>query len=117
MKKISFILAPIMFFAALQSQAFLNCKVGDRGTAALASELYAQTVKLLEQGIIRKTDLTIANVFQLEAKLCSGAINKNDFCSGAMPLLLEINAETFRVSPQERRERISLLAEGRALCE
>jgi hypothetical protein len=116
MKKFGFILGPIMVLTALQSQAFLNCKNGDRATVAMAAEMYAHTIKLFEQGFINKVEVTRANIFQLEAKLCSGSISQNDFCAVAMPLLLEVNVETFRVSPQERRERISLLADGKAIC-
>jgi hypothetical protein len=116
MKKISLFLAPMLVLTALQSQAFLNCKVGDRATTTMAAEMYTHTVKLFEQGFINKIEVTRANIFQLEAKLCSGAISQNDFCTVAMPLLVEVNVEIFRVSPQERRERISLLAEGKAIC-
>ena len=115
MKKASFFIAAAVMFSAIQSQAFMNCKKGDIGTVNLASQHYQDSAALYKQGIFLKTDMLRANVFMLEAKLCSETISTTEFCGSVMPLLNELlSAE--RQSPEVRRERITLLAEAKSLC-
>jgi hypothetical protein len=115
MKKASFIVVATVMLSAIQSHAFMVCKKGDVGTVNLASQHYQDSATLYNQGIFTKSDMNRANVFMLEAKLCSETISKSEFCSSVMPLLNELMSAV-RQSPEERRERISLLAESKALC-
>lgn len=115
MKKTSFFIAATIMLSAIQSQALMNCKKGDIGTVNLASQHYQDSAALYKQGIFTKSDMNRANVFMLEAKLCSESISTADFCGSVMPLINEL-VSAVRQSPEERRERITLLAEFKVIC-
>lgn len=114
MKRIcGFVVACGLFLGGLQSQAFLVCSSGDMESVSLANDLYSDMTLLFNRGVIDKNKLIRANIFLNEAKLCSQAISTQEFCDGTMPLIRALNGRNL----ESRMEKITLLAEGKSLCE
>ncbi|MGZ3773847.1 MAG: hypothetical protein ACXVCY_03070 [Pseudobdellovibrionaceae bacterium] len=109
----SFALVVFVLCSGLQAQAFLKCKSGDSETVNFATELFNKTQTLFTQGAIEKSKVVRANIFVNEAKLCSQTFSTKEFCDATMPLLTDYNGRTL----EDRREAISLLAEGKVICE
>ncbi|MGZ3769194.1 MAG: hypothetical protein ACXVCP_11610 [Bdellovibrio sp.] len=109
----SFAVSAFVLLSGLQSQAFLKCKKGDSDTIVSATELYNKTRSLFAAGAIEKSTVVRANIFLNEAKFCTQVFSTKEFCDATMPLLLDYKGSTL----ESRREAISLLAEGKIVCE
>lgn len=110
------IFASTIFTMSQPAEAFLKCKKDDLEIISQAADMYNQTFDLYQKGVIRKSEVTRAQIFVQEARLCAEVVSVKEFCSGTMPYLNELNQEVKMVSPTDRRERLSLFAEGRSLC-
>lgn len=112
-RRSGFIIAGLLLLGGFQSQALLKCDNGDTETLTLANALYDETEKLFKRNLIERNQLIRAHIFLYEAKLCAHAISTREFCDVALPSIKRLNGLTL----EERRERISLLAEAKAVCE
>jgi hypothetical protein len=121
MKSMGLLMALALTFGVLESQAFLSCKKGDAETLQLATDHYTKIAKAHADGIIRKSDVHRANIFLYEAKLCTETITTKEFCEAVSPTVRELNSfqefEYGTGTAEERRDRIALFAETKALCD
>lgn len=117
----AFILGSLFLVSTAQANPFLECQKGDTEVLERAATLLVDVESLAKHGIVKRGELLRAQLFNYEAQHCAGKIDTQHFCQLAMPLLREWNAiedtGLGNSSPLERKEKISLLAQGKILCE
>ncbi|MEY4615734.1 MAG: hypothetical protein RJB66_694 [Pseudomonadota bacterium] len=119
MKKL--IICFMLMTGTAHAHSFLDCKKGDTEVAARAATLLVDVEDMARKGFINRSELLRARLFQFEAEHCSGKITTSQFCEVAMPLLRDWNAledtGLGNTAPADRKEKITLLARGKILCE
>ena len=120
MKVKNLFLSLLISLSGLPALALMDCHNGDAETLSMAEGLHQSIEDAYRRGLIKRSEYSRDELFLYEAKHCSGALTKLQFCQRALPILRELTSNENRHlgtdSPAERREQIQLFAEAKKYC-